>query len=73
VTSQRVRWFTLTSSDYRNQIRLTLAEHLSEMDRKGLLKRPVAPLPADLWDWPRPVDSEATVRAAVTDEREEDW
>jgi len=43
------------------------------MDRKGLLKRPVAPLPADLWDWPRPVDSEATVRAAVTDEREEDW
>jgi len=51
----------------------SLAEHLTEMEKKGLLKRPVAPLPADFWDWPRPVDPEAKVRAAVTREREEGW
>lgn len=51
----------------------SLAEHLGEMEKKGLLKRPVAPLPADFWDWPRPVDSEAAVRAAVTRERDEGW
>ena len=51
----------------------SLAEHLNEMERKGLLRRPKAPLPADFWDWPRPVDAEATVRAAVSREREEGW
>ena len=61
------------SSGYRTQISFTLAEHLSEMERKGLLKRPVALLPADFWDWLRPIDSEATVRAAVIREREEGW
>ena len=51
----------------------SLAEHLNEMERKGLLRRPKAPLPADFWDWPRPVDADATVRAAVSREREEGW
>ena len=51
----------------------SLAEHLNEMERKGLLRRPTAPLPADFWDWPRPVDPGATVRAAVSREREEGW
>ena len=35
--------------------------------------RPNASLPADFWDWLRPVDANATVRAAVSREREEGW
>lgn len=51
--------------------RSAFAEYLSKMEKRGLLKRPVAPLRAVIWDWPRPVDSEATVRPAVIREREE--
>ena len=45
----------------------SLAEHLNDLEKKGWLQRPAA------WDWPRPVDAAATVRVAVTREREEGW
>ncbi|MCY4438958.1 MAG: type II toxin-antitoxin system prevent-host-death family antitoxin [Deltaproteobacteria bacterium] len=51
----------------------SFTEHLDEMERKGLLRRPTAALPADFRDWPRPVDPGGTVRAAVSRERDEGW
>ena len=51
----------------------SLSDHLSEMERKGLLKRGETPLPGDFWDLPRPVDAQAAVRSAISREREEGW
>jgi prevent-host-death family protein len=51
----------------------SLAEHLNEMEKRGLLRRGQGPLPADFWDLPRPVDANAAVRSTVSREREEGW
>ncbi|MDE0154646.1 MAG: type II toxin-antitoxin system prevent-host-death family antitoxin [Gammaproteobacteria bacterium] len=51
----------------------SLPEHLAEMEKKGLLKRPGKPLPKDFWDLPRPVDPEAALRSTVSKERDEGW
>lgn len=51
----------------------SLAEHLNDMEKKGLIRRGQASLPADFWDLPRPVDARAAVRSAISSEREEGW
>ena len=51
----------------------SLPEHLAEMEKKGLLKRPGKPLPKDFWDLPRPADPSAALRSAVSKERAEGW
>ena len=51
----------------------SLPEHLEEMEKKGLLKRAVKPLPKDFWDLPRPADPGAAMRSAVLRVREEGW
>jgi prevent-host-death family protein len=50
-----------------------LPEHLTEMERQGLLKRGVGKLPKNFWDLPRPKDPKGLVRKAVLQEREEGW
>jgi prevent-host-death family protein len=49
---------------------LTSAE--SELERQGVLRRGSA-LPVSFWALPRAKDSEATLRAAVKDERDHGW
>lgn len=49
----------------------SLPEHLAEMEKKGLLKRAGKSLPEDFWSLPRPADPKATVRRAVSTERDE--
>ncbi len=51
----------------------SLPEHLVDMEKKGLLKRAEKSLPEDFWELPRPMDSQAAVRSAVLQEREEGW
>ena len=51
----------------------SLPEHLAEMEKKGLLKRPGKSLPKDFWDLPRPTDPSAALRSAVSKERSEGW
>jgi prevent-host-death family protein len=44
-----------------------------ELERAGLLRRPVRPLGDDFWSRRRPADPEGAVRAALATEREEGW
>ncbi len=50
-----------------------LPKHLRDMEKKGLIKRGMQPLPADFWDLPRPADPQAAVRSTVLREREAGW
>lgn len=44
-----------------------------ELERAGLLRRPVRRLDADFWARRRPADPDGAVRAALAAEREEGW
>ncbi len=44
---------------------------LEELIRAGLARPPIAPLPPDFWDMPRPADPEGRVLAALLEERAE--
>ena len=46
---------------------------LEELERMGLLKRPVRALDASFWRLARGTDAGASVRAALAAEREETW
>ena len=46
---------------------------LWELERMGLLKRPVRPLDDSFWSLARGSDTEGSVRAALAAEREETW
>ncbi len=48
-----------------------LSKHLLEMENRGQLQRPRAPLPTDFWDLSRPSDPDAKVRLRVSREREQ--
>lgn len=42
-----------------------------QMIRMGLVRPPIAPLPPDIWDWPRPADPNGLALAALIEERRE--
>lgn len=44
-----------------------------ELERAGLIRRPVRSLDDDFWARPRPGDPEGSVRQALADEREGGW
>ncbi len=46
---------------------------LAELERTGLLKRPTRALDTSFWRLARGSDAAASVRAALTAEREETW
>lgn len=44
---------------------------IEQLIRMGLARPPIAPLPPDIWDWPRPEDPEGRALAALIEERRE--
>ncbi len=45
--------------------------HMEELIRAGLARPPIAPLPPDFWEMPRPADPEGHSLAALLEERAE--
>lgn len=46
---------------------------LRDLERAGLVRRPVRSLGADFWELPRSIDTRGAARAALIAEREEGW
>jgi prevent-host-death family protein len=44
-----------------------------DLERQGLMRLGTGRLPKNFWKQPRPKDPHGSVRAAVSDEREEGW
>jgi prevent-host-death family protein len=44
---------------------------IERLVKLGLVRRPVASLPADIWDWPRPADPAGRALATLIEERRE--
>lgn len=51
----------------------TADDRLRALERQGLVKIGSGKLPRDFWQRPRGKDRRGSVRAAVTQEREESW
>lgn len=49
------------------------SEQLRELEGRGLVRVGNGRLPRGFWDRPRPSDPNASVRAAVSQEREDGW
>ena len=48
-------------------------KHLRDLERQGLIRLGTGKLPADFWKLPRARDPRASVRKAVSEEREVGW
>lgn len=46
---------------------------VEQLIRMGLARPPIAPLPPDFWELPRPADPEGLALKALLEEREEGW
>ncbi|MCY3709345.1 MAG: type II toxin-antitoxin system prevent-host-death family antitoxin [Caldilineaceae bacterium] len=51
--------------------RLSIEEHLEDLERRGLLRRGTGKLPEGFWDMPRMEDPEGLVLKGLLQEREE--
>lgn len=44
---------------------------IERLIKLGLARPPIAPLPPDIWEWPRPADPQGLALAALIEERRE--
>ncbi len=48
-------------------------DEIADLERQGLVRRGTGKLPRGFWQMPRPRDPQASVRRAVSEEREGGW